>query len=472
VAVALLAGLAGCSGEGRPNILFIVIDTARADRFPWHGSARPTAPRLDALAREGTVYINATSPAPWTVPAHASLFTGQYPSLHHTDCGSLKLPDEEVTLAEALQSAGYRTVAYVANPWLGSTFNFTQGFDTWVETWHNLEHGGPDTGAQDNSEHMEAYLRWYAGSLDARSRPFFMFVNYLEPHLPYHPPEPERSRLLRAPVDPARLDHLMQVSHPDEMAFILGRSDLTPSDMAVLNDLYDGEIAYVDRRIGEVVDLMRRLDLLDRTILVVTSDHGENIGDHGLMDHKMSVDATLLHVPLLLRYPRRVAAGVRVETPVQTHDLYPTLLALARASLPEGTVVESVPLPGVDLPGTWGRRSAPRRPEDPIIGEFAGPPSEFMTIMAQEFPGADLSRYNRTLVSLSHGGWTIHWGSDGHHTLFHAADDPGELRDLASSEPARIESMTQEVDAWLHRPARSRLVAPASAPAAKPRPSS
>ena len=450
-AVAAL-GLAGCAARGRPNILLIVIDTARADRFPWQGYGRPTAPRLDALAREGTVYLDAWSPAPWTVPAHASLFTGQYPSLHHTDCGSLRLPDEAATLAETLRDAGYRTVGYVANPWLGSTYNFTQGFDTWVETWSNLEEGSADTGATFNNEQIERYMRWYATTPDARARPFFMFVNYLEPHLPYHPPEPERSRFLRPGVDAARLERLMKVQHPDEIAYILGRSDLTASDLAILSDLYDGEIAYVDRRLGEVFDLMRSLGLLDDTVVVVTSDHGENIGDHGLMDHRMSVDATLLHVPLLVRYPARVARGARNADPVQTLDLYPSLLALAGAAPPPDTVVEAPPLPGID--GVSGRGA--RGPDDPIIGEFAGPPSDFLQVMEKEFPGADMRPFNRTLVSLRRAGWTIHWGSDGRHTLFHVADDPAEARDLAASEPVRLDDMVRQVQAWLHRPVRQR----------------
>src|SRR5262245_41125774 len=273
-------GRCGCGGAARPNILLIVIDTARGDRFPWAGYDRPTAPHLAELAREGTVYTQAWSPAPWTVPAHASLFTGRYPSLHRTDCGSLRLPDSEVTLAEILRDAGYRTVGYTANPWLGKTYNFQQGFDTWGETWREVTDAGEDTGATLNNERIERYLRWYAATPDARRRPFFLFVNYFEPHLPYHPPEPERARLLRPGDDPARVARLARLGHPDEMRFILGRSDLTPRDLATLNDLYDGEIAYVDRRIGEVVDLLRSLGLLDGTVVAVVGDHGENIGDH------------------------------------------------------------------------------------------------------------------------------------------------------------------------------------------------
>jgi arylsulfatase A-like enzyme len=444
-------GLCGCGSAVRPNILMVVIDTARADRFPWAGYDRPTAPRLAALAGEGTVYTQAYSPAPWTVPAHASLFTGRYPSLHRTDCGSLRLPDAEVTLAEVLHDAGYRTVGYTANPWLGKTYNFQQGFDTWGETWREVPEESEDTGASLNNERIDRYLRWYAATPDGRRRPFFLFVNYFEPHLPYHPPEPERSRLLRPGDDPARVALLARLGHPDEMRYILGRSDLSARDIATLNDLYDGEIAYVDRRVGEIVDLLRSLGLLDQTVIAVVGDHGENIGDHGLMDHKMSVHATLLRVPLLLRYPPRVRAGARVEEPVQTHDLFPTLLGLAGAAPPRGTVIEAVPLPGTGVGGPV------RGPHDPMIGEVAGPPVEFLQSMREAFPGADLKRFDRTQVALRHDGWTIQWGSDGRHALFHVATDPGETHDLAAGEPDRLRALAAEVEAWLARPARRAL---------------
>jgi arylsulfatase A-like enzyme len=427
----------------------VVIDTARADRFSWSGSGRPTTPRLGALAGEATVYTQAFSPAPWTVPAHASLFTGRYPSLHGTDCGSLRLPDEEVTLAEVLRDAGYRTVGYTANPWLGSTYNFQQGFDTYGETWREVPSGSDDTGAAITNAKVDRFLTWREGHPEAGRQPFFLFVNYFEPHLPYHPPEPERGRLLRPGADPARVERLSRLGHPEEMRYILGLPGLTDDDLVLLNELYDGEIAYADRMAGALVDRLRSQGILDSTIVAVVSDHGENIGDHHLMDHKMSVHETLLRVPLLLRYPRRVAQGARIDASVQLHDLFPTLLALAGLTPPQGVTIEAVPLPGA------GIENAGRGPQDPIVGEFAGPPVEFLQVMRTAFPGADLSRFDRTLVALRRDGYTIHWGSDGRHALYRVADDPGETRDLAEAEPSRLRQMSEAVDAWLRRPARA-----------------
>ncbi len=455
-----LALLAGCGESERPNILLIIIDTARGDRFPFDGYPRPTAPNLQAIAREGVVYTRAFSPAPWTVPAHASLFTGQYPSLHRTDCGSLRLSDQAVTLAETLHAAGYHTVGYTANPWLGREYNFQQGFDTYGETWREVPKESEDTGAALTNEKVLRFLRFRADTPDARRQPFFLFINYFEPHLPYHPPEPERSRFLKAGIDPERVKRLSRLGHPDEMRYIVGLSDLTGDDMAILNDLYDGEIAYSDRRAGEVLALLRKQGILDRTIVAVAGDHGENIGDHHMMDHKLSVHDTLLHVPLLLRYPSQIRSGQVVDAQVQMHDLYPTLLGLAGVPPPPGVIVEAVPLPGTGLPGAG-------RPEDaPIIGEFAGPPVEFIKVMQELFPQRDLSRYDRKLVALRRGGYKIQWGADGRHALYHVDEDPGEINDLAAAEPGRLQDMARQVQDWLRRPARA---APPSAPRAATR---
>lgn len=459
VLLALIAGvLAGaCGGNDRPNVLLIVLDTARADRFPWHGYDRPTAPRLAELARDGAVYTQAWSPGPWTVPAHASLFTGQYPSLHRTDCGSLRLPDEATTLAETLRAGGYRTIGYTANPWIGKGYNFNQGFDTYVETWRDVPERSEDTGAAITNERVIRWLRWRQDHREARRQPFFLFINYFEPHLPYHPPEPERTRLIGPAADPRRVARLARLSHPDEMRFIMGISDLDAADLALLNALYDGEIAYTDRRTGEVLDVLRALGILDDTVVAVAGDHGENIGEHGMMDHKLSVHDTLLHVPLLVRYPRRVTAGQVIATPVQMHDLHPTILALAGVPAPAGVPIEALPLPGTGVAG------AGRDPAGPIVAEFVGPPVEFLEVLEGLFPGQDLSRFDRKLVALRQGGWKIHWGSDGRHALFHVAEDPGETHDLAAVDTGRLKAFENLVDAWLGRDTR-RVWQPGPAP--------
>src|SRR5207247_5610100 len=137
-------------------------------------------------------------------------------------------------------------------PFISTTYNFEQGFDAFEETWRRVSQGSEDTGASLTNEAVLRYLRWRHETAEARRQPFFIFINYFEPHLPYHPPEPERSRFVRPRADPAKVKRLSRLGHPDEMRYIVGLSDLTDDDMGVLNDLYDGEIAYTDPRPRQV----------------------------------------------------------------------------------------------------------------------------------------------------------------------------------------------------------------------------
>jgi arylsulfatase A-like enzyme len=227
------------------------------------------------------VYLEARTPAPWTVPAHASLFTGLEPRDHGADSGHLKLDDDLPVLAGRLRDAGYRTQAYVANPWVGKEYGFDRGFDTFDEVWRGVHGTEGEMGAGRIVDTIGRWLDWRAGNADARAKPFFVFVNFFEPHLPYNPPEEERARFLFPGADPARVERLRRFKNPDEVKAILGLLQLDDADRAVLSSLYDGEIAYVDRRVGELVDGLKARGLLDDTVVAVTSDHGEMLGEHG-----------------------------------------------------------------------------------------------------------------------------------------------------------------------------------------------
>jgi arylsulfatase A-like enzyme len=452
------AGLSGCGGGARPNILLIVLDTARADRFPFGGYARPTAPALAALAAEGAVYERACSAGPWTVPSHGSLFTGLYPSQHGADSGHLRLDDEQVTLAERLRDAGYRTLGYTENPWIGKAHNFQQGFQHYEEIWRQVTGtGGEDMGAARVNQRVAEWLDWRAGNPEAQRQPFFMFINYFEPHLPYNPPEPERSRFLTEPVDRVAVERLRRLMNPHDLKYILGLASLAPDERRILSDLYDGEIAYVDRRAGEVVDQLRRRGILDRTVVVVTSDHGESIGEHGLIDHKLNIFEEVLRIPLVLRYPPAIRAGQRIQAPVLLQDLFPTLLGLAgiEAGTPRGWPRDAVPLPGVAGAGQERPRDAggpgAEGVAEPLVAEYARP-SEFLVVIQEALPGAGVGLWNRAQVAWRVGSEKLHWSSDGRHRLFDLSFDPGETRDLAAERPGRVDDLRAAVEAWLRRP--------------------
>jgi arylsulfatase A-like enzyme len=443
-----------------------VADTARADRFSANGYNRPTTPAIEALGRQGAVYLRAYTPAPWTLPAHASLFTGLYPSAHGADSGNLHLDPALPLLARRLRDAGYRTQAYVANPWVGKDYGFQEGFDTFDEVWRGVHGTEGDMGAEILNEKVARWLDWRADNDDARARPFFIFVNYFEPHLPYNPPEPERGRFLRPGADPVAVERLRHLKHPEEVRQILAAPAggmLTAGDFAILSDLYDGEIAYVDRRAGELVGLLAARGLLDGTVVIVTSDHGEMIGEHGLMDHKLDVREPVLRIPLVLRYPAAVAPGQRIDAPVMLQDVYPTLLALAGVATPApDRHAEARPLPGVA-----GLEAGPPRglsPEDPLIAEHANP-VEFLPVLRGVAPGIDTRPWEHTLVAWQARGRKLIWASDGRHRVFDLTSDPGENVDLAAGGAPMPDDGIHGVEAWLARPgARPPIGAPGGRP--------
>ncbi|HZN04736.1 MAG TPA: sulfatase-like hydrolase/transferase [Candidatus Polarisedimenticolia bacterium] len=430
LALPLLLLTPGCLGQRRPNILLVVADTARADRFLQEGERAAVAPRVAALAQGGAAYLDARSPSPWTLPAHASLFTGLYPSSHGAEAGHLKLREDAPFLAERLRRAGYRTQAYIANPWVAKDYNFHVGFDTFDEVWRAVKGTEGEMGAEAIVGKIARWLDWRAGNDDAKAKPFFVFVNFFEPHLPYNPPEPERSRLLPPGADSERIERLRRFKHPDEVRAILGQTRLDAADRRVLAALYDGEVAYADRRIGDLVDLLEARGLLDDTVVAVTSDHGEMLGEHGLYDHKLSLYEPVLRIPLVLRYPARVEAGQRIASSVMLQDLYPTLLALA--GVEPGPSQEARRLPGIR-----GLKAGPIRGtslDDPIVAEYARP-AEFLPVMRELAPGADLSHWDAALVAFTYGTRKLVWSSAGPAELYDLAADPGESEPIAASGP-------------------------------------
>jgi arylsulfatase A-like enzyme len=457
--------LAGCGPGSRPNIVLVVIDTARADRFTFDGYARQTSPEIAALASQGAIYSQAWTPAPWTLPAHSSLFTGLFPSSHGADSGHLRLDQEFRTLAESLQDSGYRTLGYVANPWAGRQYGLDQGFETYEEFWRKTDKERmerEDAGAAELNGRVDRFLAWRQDNPAAREQPFFIFINYLEPHLPYNPPEPWRSRLLSPGADGAAVERLRRFKHPDEVKYVLGLGGLREGDLGILSDLYDGEISYIDGKVGELAGFLRTRGLLDRTVLVITSDHGEAIGDHGFLDHKMSVFQELLKIPLVVRYPSAVEPGQRIAEPVMLQDLYPTLLGLAGAPVENGQDRgdrrESLVLPGIRGLRREGVRSMPGRGEEGppaggpvLVGEFARP-IQFLEIIQERFPDVHIGPWDRALVAYRFGAEKLHWSSDGRHRLYDLARDPMETTDLAAERPDRVRALAAQVESWLRRP--------------------
>ena len=433
------------AGATRPNVLLMVMDTVRADHVSAYGYPRPTTPSLDRLAREGALFERASTAMPWA-PAHVSLLTGLYMTQHGTNAEQRVLDPRAVPLAEMMRAQGYETLAVSNNGWFGRWANLQRGFDRFIEIWRGdrlfnrltlgqIAHAvaGPVlTDENDANGPLTNRLirRWLDREYDP-GRPFFIFINYFEPQFFYEPSEPYRSRFL----DPSRR----------ELASWRGLRALNRNPppvhldaptRAVLSDLYDGELAYLDAIVGELIDDLRGRGVLDQTLVIVTSDHGENLGDHELVEHRTNLYETVLHVPLLVRYPAAFAAGTRVSAPVSLVDVVPTVLALTRSQVP---ATLGAMLPGRSLVGPEGAD------DRPIVAEDSAS-RELMNRYTKPF---DEHYFTRSLKSLREGTWKFIWSSDGRHELFDLAGDPGETTNLMDREPERGRTMEARLHAFL-----------------------
>ena len=308
---AVLVFLAGAAGlvanraeaGGTTNVLLISIDTLRADHLGTYGYQRGTSPKIDAFANEAIVFENAFSQAPWTLPSHATMLTSLYPSVHRADTYSARLSPKVLTLPEILRENGYQTLAVTSHVLLTDLYGMDQGFA-------RLRFNGGLDADRVTSQALDF--------LDGRNpnRPFFMLVHYFDVHADYGAPAPYGERF----VDPA-------YSGPTTGARDnFYASAKTPEDRAHLVDLYDGEIAFTDEHVGQLIQGLTERGLFDETTVILTADHGEEFGEHGHFEHKTLYD-NVLHVPLIIKPAGVDTEPARVQAPVALLDLTPTILA-------------------------------------------------------------------------------------------------------------------------------------------------
>ncbi len=283
------------------NLLLVTIDTLRADHLGSFGYAEAQTPRLDALARGGLRFARATTVMPLTLPAHSSLMTGTFPAWHGVrDNGGFYLADDQVTLAETLRDRGYRTGGFVSSFVLDHRWGISQGFERYFDDFDLDKFGdapGMDVIQRPGSETVDQALSWIGGEPD---KPFFAWVHLYDPHTPYEAPEPFRSRFPRTMVG-----------------------------------AYDAEIASSDSQVGRLLDALQSAGRLDDTLVIVTGDHGEMLGEHGEQSHGFFIYDAATHIPVIVSGP-----GVPVrEVPDQIRivDLMPTALELLRVAGPKAT---------------------------------------------------------------------------------------------------------------------------------------
>ena len=314
------------------NIVLLSVDTLRADHTGWHGYGRETTPALSGLARRSVVFGQAMSTSSWTLPAHGSLLTGEYPAVHGAQDDGSRLSEHIPTLAERFQRAGFRTFGVVSHIYVARPFGFARGFDLFDDTL--IEEGARNPRA-------DVVVDRFFEVLDAAPEtvPFFGFVHLFDPHWDYEAPAPDGRRWLATdyagPID----------GRYETMVPYLSGSGLEATDRQALIALYDGELRWVDRQVERLLAGLEARGLTESTLFVLTSDHGEEFLDHGQLGHGRTVFQEQLHVPLLFHHPS-LATEWRRE-PVSAVDVTPTLLDLA-----------GLPVPA-DLPGHSLRNRPP-----------------------------------------------------------------------------------------------------------------
>jgi arylsulfatase A-like enzyme len=371
--LALCTFLVTACGTGRetpkapPNVLLVSIDTLRADHLSCYGYERLTTPRIDALAQEGVLFERTFATTSWTLPSHISMLTGLTISAHGICDDRLWTRTDEdgeaepVTLAgtflpERLAEAGYRTGGFYTWKYLEPRFGFGPGFEVYERLGHTFYSYPPvakrfeelraaadtaglkallaeypelfDASRQSSPETIDRALEWID---EVRESPFFCFVHLFDAHDPYTPPPPFDTHF-----DPDYEGAITgkRVAAADSPV----RGDMDPRDLEHVIALYDGGIAWVDSEVGRLVDQLKERALLENTIVVITSDHGEEFFEHGNKTHRHSLHVESVHVPLIMRWPAGIAQGLSVPSATGIIDIAPTLYGLLGLSAPEGIV--------------------------------------------------------------------------------------------------------------------------------------
>lgn len=413
-----------------PNVILLMLDTVRAASMSLYGYDRPTTPELEVFAAQGARFDRAIAPAPWTLPSHASIFTGRQP---HEMTADWRRPLDATypTLAEHLAANGYLTAGFVANMgYVGWESGLSRGFTHYEDHPISLRQAIVESsllrwlvnhprvrywvGSDENfvrksaAQVNDGFLRW----LDRPAtdgRPFFAFLNYYDAHGPYQPPEPFRSALAsgepRSGLSPLHRWNSDPFGAPP-----------TEVEIEQEREAYEASIAYLDSELGRLFAELERRELLANSVVIVVSDHGEEFGEHGVFDHGNSLYLEGLHVPLVIRYPEAVPAGQVIDGPVALTDLAATVLDLTDL---DGTGL----FPGRSLAAWWSEGA---NEPGPVLSEVSFAPG-----LPEWFP---VSRGD--MKSLVGARWHYIRNGDGVEELHDLISDPHEGVDVVGTEAA------------------------------------
>ncbi len=443
----------------RPRlVLLISIDTLRADHLGFYGYQRFTSPVLDGIAAEGTVFDDASATASWTLPSHASMLTGLFPLSDGVLSFRTRLPDEIPTIASILGKAGWETAAVVNVEWLKrENYGLTRDFEKYAWAESSLSRRSSNTWVTDQM------LQWVD---EIGDRPLFIFAHYYDLHTDYVAADAYEKlfltpydgivdgtgwQLRQATLPEAYIESCQQNYDPERCTFgdtfkiddSVEKLHLGPADVRRLKELYDAQIRQLDTELGRLFARLRERGLLDRTLLVVTADHGEEFAEHGSFEHSITAYQECVRVPLLLRGPG-VPAGLRVSAPVSSVDIVPTILARTGVDAPAS-------LEGRDLsPLLRGADDEPFRKRLLYVEAAGGISSDYMS-GGEFYPVYRSVRRGRYKLVLE--------ARSGSSVLYDLATDPGEHTDVSASHP-QVAAELREVAQKRYSVERARPEAP------------
>jgi uncharacterized sulfatase len=488
----------------QPDILFIVLDTQRADRLGCYGH-RPITPNLDQLAAGGARFTQAVAPAQWTIPSHASMFTGVYPTAHQVTQSSQALSKERPHIAELLHASGYETIGFCNNPLVGILNN---GFKRGFETFYN--YGGAVPSLPRSSSNMppffgriaEAYTQFlrrisypiqnFFGQSDLAFRlslnawltplwsklanfkgqnersindvvhflqqreaeqpdePLFMFVNLMETHLPFWPPNEYINQVAPYLLKDPEAQKVMHRWNREAYRWAAPLAEpLTDLEERVLNDLYDAEVAYQDAYLGRLFATLEERSNRDNTLTIILSDHGDALGDHGYIGHTFVAYEELVHVPLMMHWPAEIRPNTTLTTPVSTRRVFHTLLDAAGAGQSDLSLMHTID--GHD-------------PENGTAFAEVFPPLNFTKAIEHRQPGL-LARHRcyeprRAVVRDNHKLIRI---SAEPVELFDLQRDPAELENVKELFSAETDALNRQLNQFVTEVERERDSAAAGA---------
>jgi len=453
LAAALLLSAIGChpSAEGtRPSFLLVVLDTVRRDAVSAYGDVEGTTPNFDELARDGLLYNLAFAPSPWTIPSHATLFTGLPQDRHGVGLhGQLSLPEELVTLAERLRDAGYETAGFSENSLVGSEFNLDQGFQHYAyETMREhlanqlAKNGGWEIPAFDVVEQVG---RWASARAD--DRPFFVFVNLLDAHDPYR--VRKRNRFLPEGVDAIRAKSAQPFEEgPGGIAQLIGICDRIPpqDDLEILRGLYLGDVFSADAKLGKIRDLLIDANSSRDLVTIATADHGEHLGERRLLGHEFSVRNALLNVPLVVHGLPGIEPA-ELDQRVALSDVAPSILEWAGLAVPRG--LAGRPLPLLPEAAAKPRKIVGVYIDEPLVSDPGVLPDGFEIRLRgskKRRQGCEPDdRVFGTTIALLRYPYKLIWYEDYPSELYDLSWDPDERSDQAAFRPGLVAELEQEV---------------------------